>query len=330
MKNKIYYIGILSCVLIITGAIFKIMHWPGAGVILTLSILLLCIIFLPVAFISSFRNNEKTKKWLFIAAFITLFIDFIGALFKIMHWPGAGILLTVGLLVPVIFFLPVYLYHHYKEKEESLKNFFYIMFFLVYLSVMSALLALNVSKSVLTNVMAINEFSNVSNYYTIKSNDIFSHDNIDMVELKRETEKLLNVINDIRIDILLSMDPVNKEAINKDKQIDYWKTKGYDNKEFPMLVLFGKGKANTLKKGLEAYKEYTLKLIDKDNTELYELCNETFDTKAVLKTDGNLISWEEYNFDNLPLMFVFNRLTDIENNIRIVEFEILSTLNDQS
>jgi hypothetical protein len=33
-----------------------------------------------------------------------------GALFKIMHWPGAGIFLMVALPFPFLVFLPVYLY----------------------------------------------------------------------------------------------------------------------------------------------------------------------------------------------------------------------------
>ena len=61
MKNKIYIIGLLSSMFIITGAMFKIMHWPGAGISLILGIALLCSVFLPAATISSYKDNGRKK-----------------------------------------------------------------------------------------------------------------------------------------------------------------------------------------------------------------------------------------------------------------------------
>ena len=38
MKQKIYLLGLISMLIIVSGTIFKINHWPGAGVLLTIGI----------------------------------------------------------------------------------------------------------------------------------------------------------------------------------------------------------------------------------------------------------------------------------------------------
>ncbi len=329
MKNNIYYLGIISTVIITVGCIFKIMHWPTAGILITLGILNLCFIFFPIAFISSYKNSNKKRKWIYIAAFLTLFIDFIGALFKVMHWPGASILLTVGILLPVILFLPVYIYHHYKEKEESLKNFLYIMFFLVYLSGMSALLAINVSAAVLKNSIVVAKMNDLSNYYNYKytTYDQLNANKID--ELKTKTRNLLNNINDLKIELLIKSSEDNKPAINENNEIETWNIKTLDMVDAVVQVMLGEGKASVLKKEIDEYKSYILSITGESNKGLTKFCNEIFNTNPIIINDEE-VSWERSNFENLHLIFAINKLSEIENNIKLAELEALSIINNKS
>ncbi|MFC2136783.1 hypothetical protein ACFLTE_01275 [Bacteroidota bacterium] len=330
MKNKTYYLGILSALLIIFGCIFKAMHWPAAGILITLGMTLLCLLFLPIAFISSYKNSGYKKKWLFIAAFLTLFIDFIGALFKIMHWPGAGILLHIGILLPVILFLPVFLYHHYKEKEETLQNFMYIMFFLVYLSGMSALLALNVSKVVLDNSVAVNKMLDVTEYYEIKKGAlIVEPKNEKLIELEKYSSRIINEIQNIKIENILTAYEGNDQAIRKDNTIDYYKVKGKDDTEVVYKVMLKEGKASELKKEIDSYRNYILSYFDKSNIERIKYYNEIFNTKSFLD-DEEEISWERATFHNLHLTFALNKLSEIENNVRLAELELITMINNKS
>ena len=72
MKNKIYYIGLVTCIIVTAGSLFKIMHWPGANIGITFGILSLCLIFIPASFVSSFREeaNKKLKLLYVLAAVI--------------------------------------------------------------------------------------------------------------------------------------------------------------------------------------------------------------------------------------------------------------------
>src|ERR1035437_382096 len=111
MKKLIYISGIASANLMMFGSLFKVQHWSGGNVLITLATFLFCFIFLPSALISSYHGQEQKKyKWLYIVTFIVFFISMMGVLFKVMHWPGAAMFLLLGIPLPFVVFLPVYLY----------------------------------------------------------------------------------------------------------------------------------------------------------------------------------------------------------------------------
>ena len=39
MKQKIYIFGVITSLVVFTGAIFKVNHFPGAGILLTLGLI---------------------------------------------------------------------------------------------------------------------------------------------------------------------------------------------------------------------------------------------------------------------------------------------------
>ena len=143
MNTFCYITGIISAFLVLLGSIFKINHFPGAAILLISGISILVLIFMPVAIIKNYKRKHN-KLSLHISLFLTGFFVFVSALFKILHWPYAGDLLLIGILIPAFLFLPVYMYFNIKEKRRSYKNYIGVIIFLVYYSVSSALLALHV------------------------------------------------------------------------------------------------------------------------------------------------------------------------------------------
>lgn len=156
MKQKLYILGLVTTGILFTGTLFKVQHWPGAGYLLVIGILTLVFIFLPLAL----RNHYKTEgnsqnKSLYIVTWITCFVIFIGMLFKIMHWPGAGYALILALPFPYIVFLPVYLVVTSRNKSFNIYNTVFVLFLLATFSTISALLALNVSKEMTVDSLKI-------------------------------------------------------------------------------------------------------------------------------------------------------------------------------
>lgn len=148
MKNKIYYWGIVSCILITLGGLFKIFHWPTAGIQLLIGMIILCFVFMPLAFLSSYKVEKNKKlKTLYILVFIVLVIDFLGVLFKINNWPGSSWVIPVTLPLVFVVLLPAYVLYNRNDKEINYNNFLAVMFFFAYFAAISALLALNISRS---------------------------------------------------------------------------------------------------------------------------------------------------------------------------------------
>jgi hypothetical protein len=147
MKQKIYILGVITVMIISTGVILKVNHWPTAGILITAGSLILVLIFLPVALINNYKaEGNSQNKLLYIVTYITCLVVFIGMLFKIMHWPYAGIGLLIALPFPYIVFLPVFLVVTAKNKHFNIYNTVFVLLLLALNSVFSTLLSLNVSK----------------------------------------------------------------------------------------------------------------------------------------------------------------------------------------
>ncbi len=147
MKQKIYILGLVTLLLIFAGVFLKINHLAGASVLIFTGIFILLFVFLPLALYNNYRKEgSRESLLLYIITWITAVVVLGGMLFKIMHWPGAGILLMLALPFPFVVFLPVYLYVTSKIKNYSIYNTVFVLYLLVYLAVFSSLLALNVSR----------------------------------------------------------------------------------------------------------------------------------------------------------------------------------------
>jgi hypothetical protein len=81
-------------------------------------------------------------------------------LFKMMHWPGAGVALLIALPFPYVVFLPVFLAVTSKDKNFSIHNTVAVLFLLAGTSITSALLALNVSKERIDDSMRLSRSYN--------------------------------------------------------------------------------------------------------------------------------------------------------------------------
>jgi hypothetical protein len=147
MKQKIYILGVITAMIISTGIILKVNHWPTAGILITAGTLILVLLFFPAALIDNYKaEGNSQNRSLYIVTWITCFVVFTGMLFKIMHWPYAGVGLLIALPFPYIVFLPVFLMVTSKNKNFNIYNTVFVLLLLALNSVFSALLSLNVSK----------------------------------------------------------------------------------------------------------------------------------------------------------------------------------------
>jgi len=147
MKQKIYILGLITTLVVLTGAMFRVNHMAGASIILTTGMIMLVLWFLPAALRNHYMTEgSKRNLTLYLVTWLTCLVVFGGMLFKIMHWPYAGLALIISILFPFVVYLPVYLLVTSRDKSFNIYYTIYVLSLLAVVSVFSALLALNVAK----------------------------------------------------------------------------------------------------------------------------------------------------------------------------------------
>jgi hypothetical protein len=324
MKKSVYFTGIASAMLMLFGCMFKVMHWPGANIMLILSVFLFCFYFLPVALIANYKSQEISKhKALHIITFIVFFMSVMGVLFKVLHWPGAAIFLIVGLPTPFVVFLPVYLYSTRNEKKENNINFLGIMFGLTFLAVFSVLLALSISKQVLRN--------GITRDYCLEQASDFTETAIGKAgsgdEIRKSADELYAFIQDIKTQLLTITQ--NENVIGKPENM--WQMHDLDTKVATSAILFteGKSKFAELQQNVGNFRDKLLST-GKMNEQLKDLTSSLFNTDVVKEMFPNgtveELNWEQREFANKQLIFVLGALSQIQNNVRVVELEYLASV----
>jgi len=123
MKKVTFLSGFIFSAAFTLGAGLKVLHLPGAGVLLILGMAGLVGIFLPMLIINHFKRNLKTlmsEKIQWILGSLSISMMTVGSVFKAMHWQGAGILLALGILLFVFGFLPVLFFKLYRQSLQRL------------------------------------------------------------------------------------------------------------------------------------------------------------------------------------------------------------------
>ncbi|MDP1747563.1 MAG: hypothetical protein Q8L90_18455 [Bacteroidota bacterium] len=123
MKKTMIRTGIFSTIAIVLGSFFKVMHWPGAGVLLVLGIGSISLLFLPLMIILKTKdsNNKRDKIILASSAAVGFFLCW-ATLFAVMHWPGNGIFWIIAVCISTFVLIPVYFFTGIRDPETKLNT----------------------------------------------------------------------------------------------------------------------------------------------------------------------------------------------------------------
>jgi len=128
MKNTMKISGIAGTVILGFAALFKIQHWPAAGIMLTLGALILAFVFMPSALGVLWKETRSGNKLvLFLSAFFAGGFFILGTLFKVQHWPAAGLILTLAAFFAIFFFIPSLLLNRFRYEENKQKRPVYVI-----------------------------------------------------------------------------------------------------------------------------------------------------------------------------------------------------------
>jgi hypothetical protein len=123
MKNTMKISAVAGTILFGFAALFKIQHWPGAGILLTCGAVILAFIFMPSALGVLWKETHNKKRLiLYISVFLSAMFFIFGILFKIQHWNGAGIILTLAGISAALFLIPALLTLVLTDPENKPKR----------------------------------------------------------------------------------------------------------------------------------------------------------------------------------------------------------------
>lgn len=123
MKKIMLVSGFTSALMMLSGAFFKFMHWPGANFLLLLGIVFFSLLFLPLMFTLRLKEKKDSRNKVMIVFGLIVSMGLLaGALFKLFHWPGATAIGFGSLLVLILLYVPFYLFTGLRNPETKVNT----------------------------------------------------------------------------------------------------------------------------------------------------------------------------------------------------------------
>jgi gliding motility-associated protein GldM len=214
--------------------------------------------------------------------------------------------------------------------------------------VLTALLALNVSKDVLDAFILVDQGLTKTTHNFAKKNSSYYTDfdaayelnpaKVEMWqkkahEVREMSEELYNFIFECKKEIVTISEGADTEAIH-DNEVHLELVNGKDNNNIPAEVMILNKKGTELKDKITKYRETLLGLIEDKEAyaSVVAALESTLDTKDPVAGGhgkGENPTWESEHFEHLPLASVITILSKMQSDVRNAEAEILSYLLSQ-
>jgi len=324
--------GLTASVFSLLGILFKVMHWPGANIALTGGLFMLGLLFLPSLIFAKISDDQgEGKRAAYLVGLFAGLIYIVGFLFKIMHWPGAGVAILIGLILFAAIFVPLFVFAHYKNESHVSGHFIFSIVASMMAVLFLSFMALTVSKDVLSEYVAVEEqMDDVLNDLKVKNN-AYVHEMINnsggdgiITTVHQRTGEIHAWIDDLKRELVIATEPGNEEAIAGD-EIDFSKITSKDAHDIPADILIIQGKAAQLAEKIKEYKSYLLSV--SDDADLASKLDMLLDISDFRVSDETTIPWENETFEHRPFVSNLNTLTFIQIELRLAEKEFLKSIS---
>lgn len=219
MKKILVISGLFASAFTLIGSLFKVLHWPGAGISLVLGIGIFGIIFLPLMIALKFKDEVKMQDKLVLSfgLFIGIITTF-GFLFKIMHWPFANILMLSGLTTFTFVYAPLYLMSRIRRPELKFNAIVNTVLMLGCGGLLFAMYNLNKPKTDHANKSFYSLIS--SELESIQVKEKVTMDSIQKEEFINSLNELNNRIQELKRDLFRRSGKLSKQEFDKMTEAD--------------------------------------------------------------------------------------------------------------
>jgi len=306
MKNTIKISGIIGLTAIVISSLFKVMHWPGAAILLTFGFVTFMLAYLPALALTLKKEKIlKSKMQLSYVGIATAFILLLSLLFSIMQWPYNDYLRIFSWAMILIFLFMLFR-NIMKTEENRILNFSILLLLALLFVINITFRLLEINNPRLKEVILENNFKQSIDLFdhktallyqqldTMEDNTIAS----EIAELKTYTEQVIAKVEEIRDGVFSSQ----SEQENFNKKII---------------------KDNSITNELE-YKVYDLsyKILPTYRSFILEKSNAQTQLSSFIECS---IQFGNFEFNNNPQV-IYNNLQKLIRDIKIVESELLSSM----
>ncbi len=328
MNSTMKISGYVSSMLILIGSFFKFQHWPGANVMIVVGVFFLATLFLPLLFILKFKSTEENNRSivLSIIGFISSLLICVGILFRILHWPGARIMIIIGCVLLLLGYLPIYILSIYKNTTNKINATATIILIIAGVGLIVTESGTGLSKTTSDSfwrgvtesneLLKFNINESKKNYQIILAKQ--NTDSIKVMKLKAlqlATDTIIQFTTNMKAYLISKTEEGLTQAQAEKINLDALRSSGHGNLLTEMLLSEGNAKtlytAQALKVKIENYKQTIDRL--SPNVDLNNL-----NTNKIM-VYGEQVDWAKSNFEKLPLAMVVYNLIRIELSIKAVE-----------
>jgi hypothetical protein len=297
-KNApLFILGLLGGVLFMIGVLFKIQHFPGASILIFSGLGTIDFLLLPLIIILKTKTSTINKT-VFTLGLLSLMVFLTGLSFKIQHWPGASMLLTVGSITLVLLFVPIFYSLEVAKSKKLRVDFIFGIIALSYFIVLGFLLSLNVSQNVLIDFKyQESSFKKTAAFLSDKNIELGTNLTADhVIQLSNQADLIYDYIESIKIMIVQEQYNCTKEEA---VQI-YNSGKMIRTKENFVQFLLPENNPHSplpkLKAELEVFNRLYQNIFT-DSINQTTMPNILFSTdNRVVGYENHIVSWESYHF----------------------------------
>jgi cation transport ATPase len=128
MKNTMKLSGVAGMALMAFGALFKIQHYTGSAVLITLGFVLMIAVFFPISMMVMRKESSQLKRpIIYLSALTGGIAVMMAVLLKVMHWPGANVMFIAGYGLTGIVFLPFFVSKLIQDTTDKGLRKIYIL-----------------------------------------------------------------------------------------------------------------------------------------------------------------------------------------------------------
>lgn len=304
MKKAMLISGFISIFFVMTGILFKFLHWPGAAAMLVLGIGSSSLIFLPLLFVLKVKESVELKNKLIVLSGMLSAIGLsLGILFKIMHWPGANILGSIAIVSLIGIFLPNYFTAGIRNPENKTNTIVISLITLLgaglFLAMVNTRPSATIAKKSFYSNQQMQKISELNTVLALK----------DTIATKTEEQSNFVANIDFKIE-KLKLELFNRAENLTLSKIDFSKLEKPENFKDVNIYFFGNDtlpEKNLIELKSELFAFLKLLPDNKQKTAI-----EILNINGALNKDNEFETWEQMYFYNTPISVALQNLNQIK------------------